>query len=199
LAVLLCFCRRFDSRKETRTIRRPSRDRKPPAPDSTRVNERIRAREIRLIGANGEQLGVMTPYEALQLAREHGEDLVEVAAKANPPVCRIMDYGKYKYEQAKRTKEAKKNQHQMGVKEVKFRPKTSTHDYDFKMERVKEFLGGGDKVKVTLMFRGRENAHPEVGERLLHRLIQDVQEVGAVEQLPKREMRTMVMVLVPKR
>ena len=141
----------------------------------------------------------MTPQDALALAIERGLDLVEVAEKANPPVCRIMDYGKYKYEQAKRQREAKRHQHQMSIKEIKFRPKTSGHDYEFKKNHVRDFLEGRDKVKVTVMFRGREMAHPEVGQDLLHRLIQDVQDLGTVEQLPKMEGRFMVLMLVPKR
>ncbi len=141
----------------------------------------------------------MPPQEALALAQEQGLDLVEVAEKANPPVCRIMDYGKYKYEQAKRQREAKKHQHQMSVKEIKFRPKTSEHDYDFKKNHVREFLEARDKVKVTVMFRGREMAHPDVGQAVLHRLIQDVQDVGTVESLPQMEGRLMVLILVPKR
>ena len=141
----------------------------------------------------------MPPQEALALAQELGLDLVEVAEKAKPPVCRIMDYGKYKYEQAKRLREAKKHQHQMSVKEIKFRPKTSEHDYEFKKNHVHEFLAARDKVKVTVMFRGREMAHPEVGQALLQRLIADVAEVGSVESLPKMEGRFMVLILVPKR
>ena len=141
----------------------------------------------------------MTPAEGMALAQERGLDLVEVAEKASPPVCRIMDYGKYKYEQAKRAREAKKHQHQMAVKEIKFRPKTSEHDYDFKKNHVREFLEAHDKVKVTVMFRGREMAHPEVGKAVLHRLIQDVQDVGAVESLPNMEGRLMVLMMVPKR
>ena len=133
------------------------------------------------------------------MAQEQGLDLVEVAAKANPPVCRIMDYGRYKYEQSKRQREAKKHQHQMAVKEIKFRPKTSEHDYDFKKNHVRQFLEDKNKVKVTVMFRGREMAHPEVGHALLQRLIQEVQDLGTIESVPQMEGRLMTLNLVPNR
>ncbi len=162
------------------------------------MNERIRAKAIRLIGAEGEQLGVVTSEEANRLAREQGLDLVEVAPKATPPVCRIMDYGKYKYEQSKRAKEAKKHQHLIEVKEMKFRPKTDEHDYQFKLKHIQKFLEEGNKAKVTVMFRGREMVHVDLGKRVLERLIQETQDFASVEQPPRLEGRNMTVVLAPK-
>jgi translation initiation factor IF-3 len=162
------------------------------------VNERIRVRSIRLIGAEGEQIGVVTAEEGLKMAREKGLDLVEVAPKATPPVCRIMDYGKYKYEQSKRAKEAKKHQHIIMVKEMKFRPKTEEHDYQFKLKHIQKFLTEGNKTKITMMFRGREMVHTELGKKVLERLIQDTQDGATVEQLPRLEGRNMTIVLAPK-
>jgi len=128
---------------------------------------------VRLIGVDGEQIGVLTVEEALNMAREEGYDLVEVAPQASPPVCRIMDYGKYKYEQSKRAKEAKKHQHTIHVKEMKFRPKTEDHDYQFKLKHITAFLANGDKVKITVRFRGREMTHTELGMRILEKLVGD--------------------------
>ena len=162
------------------------------------MNERIRANAIRLVGVDGEQIGVMSAEEALEIAREQGYDLVEVAEKATPPVCRIMDYGKYKYEQSKRAKEAKKHQHTIHVKEMKFRPKTEDHDYQFKLKHIKEFLAAGDKVKVTVRFRGREMTHTELGMRILEKLVGDTEDFASVEQQPKLEGRNMTLVLGPK-
>lgn len=162
------------------------------------MNERIRARSIRLIGADGEQIGVMSAEEGLKLAREQGFDLVEVAPTASPPVCRIMDYGKYKYEQSKRAKEAKKHQHVIVVKEMKFRPKTEEHDYQFKLKHVKKFLSEGNKAKITVRFRGREMAHTDRGRKMLERLVQDTQDIASVEQQPRLEGRQMTLVLAPK-
>ncbi len=162
------------------------------------MNERIRASSIRLVGADGEQIGVVSVEEALEIAREQGYDLVEVAPKAAPPVCRIMDYGKYKYEQSKRAKEAKKHQHVIHVKEMKFRPKTEDHDYQFKLKHVKKFLTEGNKAKMTVRFRGREMAHKELGRKILEKLVQDTQDIAVVEQEPKMEGRTMTLVLGPK-
>jgi translation initiation factor IF-3 len=162
------------------------------------VNERIRARSIRLIGVDGEQIGVVSAEEGLKLAREQELDLVEVAPKASPPVCRIMDYGKYKYEQSKRAKEAKKHQHTMVVKEMKFRPKTEEHDYQFKLKHIQKFLADGNKAKITIMFRGREMAHTDRGRKMLERLIQDIQDTASVEQQPRLEGRNMTLVLAPK-
>jgi translation initiation factor IF-3 len=161
------------------------------------VNERIRATEIRLIGAEGENLDVVTPERAMQLAEEAGLDLVEISPNANPPVCKIMDFGKYKYEQQKREAEARKKQKIIEVKEVKFRPNTDTHDYDVKMRNVFKFLEAGDKVKVTLRFRGREMAHQNLGRELLERIAGDVEGVGRIENMPKMEGRQMIMMIGP--
>ncbi|SDX24683.1 translation initiation factor IF-3 [Roseicitreum antarcticum] len=162
------------------------------------MNERIRAPEIRLIGAEGENLGVVTPEHAMSLAEQAGLDLVEISPNAAPPVCKIMDFGKYKYEQQKREAEARKNQHVIEVKEVKFRPGTDVHDYDVKMRNVMRFLEGGDKVKVTLRFRGREMAHQQLGLELLNRVADDVGEQGKVENMPRMEGRQMVMMIGPR-
>ncbi|PPB81764.1 translation initiation factor IF-3 [Albidovulum inexpectatum] len=162
------------------------------------MNDRIRAPEIRLIGAEGENLGVVTPAKALALAEEAGLDLVEISPNAKPPVCKIMDYGKFKYEQQKKEAEARKNQKVIEVKEVKFRPGTDTHDYQVKMRNVQRFLENGDKVKVTLRFRGREMAHQELGLELLKRVAADVEEIGKIENMPKLEGRQMVMMIGPK-
>jgi len=150
------------------------------------------------VGVDGEQIGVVSVEEGLAMAREQGFDLVEVAPKASPPVCRIMDYGKYKYEQSKRAKEAKKHQHIILVKEMKFRPKTEDHDYQFKLKHIKQFLAEGNKVKITVRFRGREMAHIELGQKMLERLVQDTEEVASVEQQPKLEGRNMILILGPK-
>ncbi|PWG17410.1 translation initiation factor IF-3 [Salibaculum griseiflavum] len=170
----------------------------PPTRDTgPRVNDRIRAPEIRLIGPNGENVGVVSPERAMALAGEVGLDLVEISPNANPPVCKIMDFGKYKYEQQKRESEAKKKQKVIEVKEVKFRPNTDTHDYGVKMKNVIKFLEKGDKVKVTLRFRGREMAHQNLGRELLERVAEDVKELGKVENMPKMEGRQMVMMIGP--
>ncbi len=161
------------------------------------MNERIRSDEIRLIGADGENVGVVTPAKGMQLAEDAGLDLVEISPNANPPVCKIMDYGKFKYEQQKRESEARKKQKIIEIKEVKFRPNTDTHDYEVKMRNVFRFLENGDKVKVTLRFRGREMAHLELGRKLLERVAEDVEELGKVEAIPKMEGRQMVMMINP--
>jgi translation initiation factor IF-3 len=161
------------------------------------VNEKIRAPEIRLIGAGGENVGVVHPAKAMQLASEAGLDLVEISPNANPPVCKIMDFGKFKYEQQKRESEARKKQKIIEVKEVKFRPNTDTHDYEVKMRNVFKFLENGDKVKVTLRFRGREMAHQNLGRELLERVADDVKEIGKIENMPKMEGRQMVMMIGP--
>jgi translation initiation factor IF-3 len=161
------------------------------------VNDRIRAPEIRLIGAEGENVGVVTPQRAMMLAEEAGLDLVEISPNATPPVCKIMDFGKYKYEQQKKESEARKKQKTIEVKEVKFRPNTDTHDYDVKMRSVLRFLEEGDKVKITLRFRGREMAHTELGRILLERVAGDVVEHGKVEAIPRIEGRQMVMMINP--
>ena len=164
-----------------------------------RVNDRIRAAEVRLIGADGENVGVVPPARAMALAEEAGLDLVEISPNATPPVCKIMDFGKFKYEQQKRESEARKKQKTIEVKEVKFRPNTDIHDYDVKMRNVLKFLEGGDKVKVTLRFRGREMAHQNLGRDLLHRVAEDVKEIGKVENMPKMEGRQMVMMIGPSK
>ncbi|MBO9464503.1 translation initiation factor IF-3 [Tropicibacter sp. R15_0] len=170
----------------------------PPQRDTgPRVNDRIRAPEIRLIGAEGENVGVVTPARAMDMAEQAGLDLVEISPNANPPVCKIMDYGKFKYEQQKRESEARKKQKTIEVKEVKFRPGTDKHDYDVKMRNVFKFLEGGDKVKVTLRFRGREMAHQQLGRELLERVAEDVKELGKIENMPKMEGRQMVMMIGP--
>lgn len=161
------------------------------------MNDRIRCPEIRLIGAEGENLGVVTPERGLELAVQADLDLVEISPNATPPVCKIMDFGKFKYEQQKRESEARKNQKVIEVKEVKFRPNTDTHDYEVKMRNVVKFLEKGDKVKVTLRFRGREMAHQNLGRELLERVADDVQEIGKVENMPKMEGRQMVMMIGP--
>ncbi|MEM1386932.1 MAG: translation initiation factor IF-3 [Pseudomonadota bacterium] len=170
----------------------------PPTRDTgPRVNDRIRASEIRLIGSEGENVGVVTPERGMALAEAAGLDLVEISPNASPPVCKIMDFGKFKYEQQKRESEARKKQKTIDVKEVKFRPNTDTHDYDVKMRNVFRFLEGGDKVKVTLRFRGREMAHQDLGRNLLERVADDVKEIGKVENMPKMEGRQMVMMIGP--
>ena len=164
-----------------------------------RINERIRVPEVRVIGDDGEQLGVMNTREAVQLAREKGLDLVEVAANAEPPVCRIIDYGKFQYEAKKKANEAKKKQVTITVKEVKFRPSTDEHDYDYRMKHAREWLQDGDKVKATIWFRGREMTHRELGARILEKLEKDLADVGEVEARPRMEGNQMFIVVAPKR
>ena len=158
----------------------------------------IRVREVRVVGADGAQLGIMQTQEALQFAEEQGFDLVEVAPNERPPVCRIMDYGKYKYQRSKRQQLAKKKQKVILVKEIKLRPKTEEHDYQFKIQHVKRFLQDGHKAKVTVIFRGREMAHTELGRRVLDRIIVDLEDMATVEQMPKQEGRNMTLVLSPR-
>ncbi|MEM7596831.1 MAG: translation initiation factor IF-3 [Pseudomonadota bacterium] len=170
----------------------------PPQRDTgPRVNDRIRGSDIRLIGAEGENIGVVTPERAMELAEAAELDLVEISPNASPPVCKIMDYGKFKYEQQKRESEARKKQKIIEVKEVKFRPNTDTHDYDVKMRNVTRFLENGDKVKVTLRFRGREMAHQDLGRDLLTRVADDIEGLGKVENMPKMEGRQMIMIIAP--
>ena len=171
----------------------------PPVRDTgPRVNDRIRAPEIRLIGADGENAGVVTPERAMAMAEAAGLDLVEISPNATPPVCKIMDFGKFKYETQKRESEARKKQKIIEVKEVKFRPNTDVHDYDVKMRNVTKFLTNGDKVKVTMRFRGREMAHQNLGRDLLERVATDVEGIGKVENMPRLEGRQMVMMIGPK-
>ena len=183
--------------KRTDTIARRPHNAPPTRDTGPRVNDRIRAPEIRLIGAEGENLGVQQPRRAMELAEQAGLDLVEISPNANPPVCKIMDFGKFKYEQQKRESEARKKQKIIEVKEVKFRPGTDIHDYDVKMRNVLKFLEKGDKVKITLRFRGREMAHQNLGRELLERVADDVKELGKVENMPKMEGRQMIMMIGP--
>ena len=165
----------------------------------SRINERIRVPEVRLVGPNGEQVGIVAIGDALRLAQEADLDLVEVAPTARPPVCKLMDYGKFKYESALKAREARKNQAQTIIKEIKLRPKIDPHDYGTKKGHVERFLKQGDKVKVTIMFRGREQSRPELGFRLLRRLAEDVGELGFVEAQPRQDGRNMTMVIGPHR
>ncbi|MBO4269763.1 MULTISPECIES: translation initiation factor IF-3 [Microbispora] len=162
-----------------------------------RINDRIRVPEVRLVGPNGEQVGIVSIGDALKLAQESDLDLVEVAATARPPVCKLMDYGKFKYESAMKAREARRNQAHTIIKEIKLRPKIDPHDYETKKGHVVRFLKAGDKVKVTIMFRGREQSRPELGFRLLQRLAEDVTDLGFVESQPKQDGRNMIMVIGP--
>ena len=166
-----------------------------------RINEKILSREVRVINLEGEQLGIFPIAEALNIAREASRDLVEVSPNASPPVCRIMDYGKFKYEQSKKSYQAKKKRHVPRVthiKEIKVRPKTEEHDLQFKIRHIKKFLTHGDKAKITLIFRGREITHPERGQEVMDRITEEIQDVGVVENPAKLEGRNMVMLLAPK-
>jgi translation initiation factor IF-3 len=172
-------------------------DRRPPERDQTRINERIRVPEVRLIGDDGQQVGVVKTDEALRYAQQRDLDLVEVAPEARPPVVRVLDYSKYKYEQEQKAKAARRHQKQITIREIKLRPKIATADYETKKGHVRRFLGGQDKVKITIMFRGRETTHPERGEQLLMRLAEDVADLGTIEQRPNLDGRNMTMVLGP--
>jgi translation initiation factor IF-3 len=174
-------------------------DRRPPERDTTRINERIRVPEVRLIDEKGEQGGVISIADALEYAQERDLDLVEVAPNSKPPVCRVLDYSKYKYEQEQKAKAARKHQQQVNVREIKLRPKIADHDYETKKGHVERFLKQQDKVKVTIMFRGREATHPERGRALLDRLFGDVSELATIEQEPEQEGRNMHMLLAPSR
>jgi translation initiation factor IF-3 len=164
-----------------------------------RINDRIRVPEVRLVGPNGEQVGIVAIGDALRLAQEADLDLVEVAPDARPPVAKLMDYGKWKYENAQKAREARRNQSHTVIKEMKLRPKIDPHDYETKKGHVVRFLKAGDKVKITIMFRGREQSRPELGFRLLQRLAADVEELGYVESAPKQDGRNMIMVMAPHR
>jgi translation initiation factor IF-3 len=166
--------------------------------EELRVNDRIRISPVRLIDMNGEQVGIVSTDEARSIAAENGLDLVEVAPNSRPPVCRIMDYGKFKYEQARKAREAKKKQHVIHVKEIKMRPKIEEHDFGFKLRHARRFLEEGDKVKFTLRFRGREMTHPELGERVLERVKVELEDLGNVESDIRREGRTMTMLIGPR-
>jgi translation initiation factor IF-3 len=162
-----------------------------------RVNEAIRAREVRLVGDKGQQLGVMPLIQAREVARKQSLDIVEVAATAVPPVCRLLDYGKYKYEQAKKERQARRSQKIALLKEVRMRPKIGDHDFEAKARLAKKLLEGGDKVKVSILFRGREITHPDIGLRLLNRMAESVKEASSLERQPLMDGRRMVMILAP--
>ncbi|HEY6396666.1 MAG TPA: translation initiation factor IF-3 [Solirubrobacteraceae bacterium] len=174
-------------------------DRRPPERDQTRINDRIRVPEVRLVGEDGKQIGVVKTSEALAYAQERDLDLVEVAPEARPPVCRVLDYSKYKYEQAQKQKAARRHQQQITVREIKFRPKIAQHDYDTKKGHVTRFLTSKDKVKITIMFRGREVTHPDRGIALLDRLAEELSEIAVVEQAPLQDGRNMTMLLAPSK
>ena len=186
----------FNKTRNDPIARRPHNA--PPSRETgPRVNDRIDSSEIRLIGAEGENVGVVTPARGQELADQVGLDLVEISPNASPPVCKIMDFGKYKYEQQKRESEARKKQKIIDIKEIKFRPGTDIHDYEVKMRSVYKFLENGDKVKITMRFRGREMAHQNLGRELLERVADDVKELGKVENMPKMEGRQMTMMIGP--
>ena len=166
--------------------------------ESLRINEEIRAREVRVVADEGEQLGIMSGRDALNLALERHMDLVEIAPNAKPPVCRIMDYGKYRYEQQKRDKEARKKQKSFDIKEVKLRPGIEDHDFDVKFKNAVRFLEDGDKVKITIMFRGRELSHPELGEVLLIKMAKQLEDLAVIERAAKLEGKNMIMIVSPK-
>ncbi len=168
---------------------------RPPRNDGPRINDEIKAQEVRVVGADGEMLGVLSVTEGVRLAEEAGLDLVEVSPNAEPPVCKILDYGKYKYEQQKKASEARKKQKIVEVKEVKIRPGIEDHDYKVKMRSARKFLENGDKVKVTMRFRGREMAHQNIGFDLLKRMIEELSDIGKVDLEPKMEGRQIIMVL----
>jgi translation initiation factor IF-3 len=174
-------------------------DRRPPERDTTRINERIRVPEVRLIDENGDQIGVMRTDDALRYAQDRDLDLVEVAPDARPPVCRVLDYSKYKYEQAQKQKQARKHQQQITIREIKFRPKIAENDYATKKGHVERFLRHKDKVKITIMFRGREVTHPERGVMILDRLAEELADVAIVEQRPLQDGRNMTMMLGPSK
>ena len=174
-------------------------DRRPPERDPTRINERIRVPEVRLVGEDGKQIGVIKTPEALSYAQERNLDLVEVAPDARPPVCRVLDYSKYKYEQEQKQKQARKHQQSVNIREIKFRPKIAQHDYDTKKGHVERFLKDRNKVKITIMFRGREVTHPERGVMILERLAEDLGDLAVVEQRPIQDGRNMTMLLGPSR
>ena len=174
-------------------------DRRPPERDQTRINDRIRVPEVRLIGDDGKQIGIVKTSEAVAYAQERDLDLVEVAPDARPPVCRVLDYSKYKYEQAQKQKAARRHQQQITVREIKFRPKIAQNDYDTKKGHVSRFLKHRDKVKITIMFRGREVTHPERGTALLDKLASELSDIGVVEQSPVQDGRNMTMLLAPSK
>ena len=174
-------------------------DRRPPERDTTRINDRIRVPQVRLIGADGEQLGIVDTGDALRKAQEANLDLVEVAPNSKPPVTRLLDYSKYRYEQEQKQKAARKHQQQVNVREIKLRPKIADHDYNTKKGHVERFLRHQDKVKITIMFRGREQAHPERGRDLLQKLFEDLDGLATIESEPLQEGRNMSMLLAPSK
>src|SRR5262244_2835319 len=184
--------------QETTPIRRPIRTAQPAAKEGPRINEEIRVREVQLIDKDGANKGVTAIEAAIAMAQEAGLDLVEIAPNSSPPVCKILDYGKYKYQAQKKAAEARKKQKVVEIKEIKLRPMIDDHDYDVKMRSIHRFFEEGDKVKVTLRFRGREMAHQELGFKLLDRVKDDVGPIAKVEQEPKFEGRQMIMVLAPR-
>ncbi len=177
----------------------PNLANKRPTRNLPMINERIRFPQIRVVGPDGAQLGILTPAEAMRIAEEQEVDLVLVSDKADPPVCRIMDYGKYKFEQEKRAREARKKQHNVEVKEVKMRYKIDEHDYQVRVSQATRFLKAGDKVKATITFRGREIQHTDLAHTLLKRLADDLKELGEVQQPPKKEGRNMMMLMAPRK
>lgn len=184
--------------EEVWTIASPNvRPRRNEPQDSVRRNDQIRAREVRLIGDDGEQFGIIDRNEALQMAKDAGLDLVEVAATADPPVCRIMDYGKYRYEAQKKKQEAKKRQAVVEIKEIKLRPKTDEHDYQTKVKHIRRFIEEGARCKVTIFFRGREIVHKDRGQLVLDRVVEDLKDIAKVDQEPRAEGRTLHMMLAP--
>ena len=175
----------------------PPDSRATPINERTRVNQQIRISPVRVVDPQGEQIGILPIERALEIAEEQGLDLVEVAPLARPPVCRIMDYGKFRYEEQRKAREARKKQHQVQLKEVKMRPGIEDHDFDFKLRHARRFLEEGNKVKITMMFRGRQMAHPELVREVLDRVVTEVADVGKVESNPTMEARSMTMVLAP--
>lgn len=169
-----------------------------PKKPAIRINDRIRIPQVRVIDDEGNQLGIMSNTEALAMAQEKGMDLVEISPTARPPVCKIMDYGKFKYEESKQARKARKNQHVMQIKEVKLRPKIDDHDYNFKVNHARDFLSHRDKVKFTVTFRGREMVHMELGRRILDDVVKDLADIGTVEVPPRVEGRTMTLIMIPK-
>jgi translation initiation factor IF-3 len=184
--------------EETKAIRRPMKPALPAAKDGPRVNQEIRSREVQLIDSSGENKGVVDFHTAMSLAETAGLDLVEISPNSTPPVCKILDFGKYKFQAQKKAAEARKKQKVVEVKEIKLRPMIDDHDYDVKMRSMKRFFEEGDKVKITLRFRGREMAHQELGYKLLNRVKEDTGPVAKVESEPRFEGRQMVMMLAPR-
>ena len=184
--------------EETKTIRRPMKSALPVAKDGPRINEEIRAREVQLIDTTGDNKGAVPIETALSMAEAAGLDLVEIAPNSSPPVCKILDYGKYKFQAQKKAAEARKKQKVVEVKEIKLRPMIDDHDYDVKMRSMKRFFEEGDKVKITLRFRGREMAHQELGYKLLNRVKEDTGSFAKIESEPRFEGRQMVMMLAPR-